>query len=103
MVALQKEGFDVKWVHQAFQGIDDMTVIEKANEEQRIIITFDKDFGDLVFKSQQKIHFGVILLRLKLTNLEETALFITQVLQSREDWHLYFSVIEYDKIRIREL
>lgn len=45
------------------QGASDVEVLELANREERIMITFDKDFGELVFK-EKLIHKGVIFLRL---------------------------------------
>lgn len=42
----------------------DDSILKKANTEKRILITNDKDFGELIFR-KQKIHKGVILLRLK--------------------------------------
>ena len=44
------------------RGWDDDHVLQKANEEDRILITNDKDFGDMVFR-ERKPHKGVILLR----------------------------------------
>ncbi|TAE14604.1 MAG: hypothetical protein EAZ95_09720 [Bacteroidetes bacterium] len=46
---LREAGLDVKWVRTDFQGIDDMTVLTKATEEERTVVTFDKDFGDMVY------------------------------------------------------
>lgn len=44
-------------------GLDDRAVLRRAVAENRILITKDKDFGELVFK-EQRPHTGVILLRL---------------------------------------
>jgi predicted nuclease of predicted toxin-antitoxin system len=44
-------------------GLPDMTVLAIAKREGRILITDDRDFGDLVVRSQQP-HAGIIYLRL---------------------------------------
>ena len=46
------------------RGIDDDTIIQKALEENWILLTNDKDFGEKVFRDS-RLHRGVILLRLE--------------------------------------
>lgn len=61
--ALSRRGHDVSWVGEDFTGIQDAAVMAQAEHEGRILVTKDKDFGELVFKSGHA-HNGVILLRL---------------------------------------
>jgi len=61
---LRQKGFDVSFVAQDSPGISDKQILKKAFKQKRILITADKDFGDLVFYSRES-HKGVILLRLK--------------------------------------
>lgn len=61
---LQSKGFDVKAVGIHFRGISDKAVIELAEKEQRTILTFDRDYGELIFKYNNKPSQGVIYLRL---------------------------------------
>jgi predicted nuclease of predicted toxin-antitoxin system len=44
-------------------GIDDETVLGHSRRENAILLTADKDFGDLVFR-QHLLHTGVLLIRL---------------------------------------
>lgn len=53
----------MSWVGADFAGIPDVAVMAQAEREGRVLVTKDKDFGELVFKSGQA-HRGVILLRL---------------------------------------
>ena len=46
------------------RGADDKDILRVANEEDRILITCDKDFGEAVFHGKRS-HKGVILLRLE--------------------------------------
>ena len=51
-------------VHLDARGMSDREIIRKSYEEDRILITCDKDFGDLVFR-ERRPHRGVVLLRLE--------------------------------------
>lgn len=60
---LREQNHDVLSVFDDARGLDDQQIIELAFNENRIIITNDKDFGDLIFREFHS-HCGVILLRL---------------------------------------
>lgn len=60
--ALRTEGFDVLSVAEASAGADDDRVIARALHDGRILLTEDKDFGQLVFAAGRKT-LGVVLLR----------------------------------------
>lgn len=60
---LRAQNHDVFSVYEQARGIDDDEVIQRAFEENRILITNDKDFGDKIYRKRQP-HSGVILLRL---------------------------------------
>ena len=60
---LRTQGHDVSSVYEEAKGIDDDEVIRRALEEERILITNDKDFGEKIHR-QRQLHKGVILLRL---------------------------------------
>ena len=60
---LHGQGHTVFSVHDQARGIDDDDVIRKAFEEDWILITNDKDFGEKVYR-EQRPHKGVVLLRL---------------------------------------
>ena len=61
---LRLQNHDVVSVFDEIRGADDIEVIQKACEQNRILITNHKDFGELVFR-EKKPHKGVILLRLE--------------------------------------
>jgi predicted nuclease of predicted toxin-antitoxin system len=61
---LRLQNHDVISVYDEIRGADDRDVIQKAYEQDRILITNDKDFGELVFR-EKKPHKGIILLRLE--------------------------------------
>jgi predicted nuclease of predicted toxin-antitoxin system len=62
-VMLAAAGHDVLAVAQVMPQADDQAILTRAVQESRIVVTNDKDFGELVFRSASA-HAGVILLRL---------------------------------------
>jgi predicted nuclease of predicted toxin-antitoxin system len=61
---LESKGFDIKAIGTHHQGISDKEIIDLAEKEQRTILTFDRDYGELIFKYGNKPSQGVIYLRL---------------------------------------
>ena len=47
--ALRQQGHDVAWVRTGSPGLADEEVLRRAVSEGRIVVTFDKDFGELAF------------------------------------------------------
>ena len=63
--ALRKSGFDVVSIYEEkLLGVTDEKLLKLAQKEKRIILTHDKDFGNLIHRPYQT-HGGVILLRLR--------------------------------------
>ena len=60
---IREENLDVISVFEEFPGARDKEVLKKAVLDERILITSDKDFGEMIFRNQE-CHCGVILLRL---------------------------------------
>ncbi len=60
---LQAQGHEVFSVYDSARGMDDNAIVQKAFEENWILITNDKDFGDQIYR-EHKSHHGIILLRL---------------------------------------
>src|ERR1035437_5337414 len=61
---LRSIGHDVKSILDVDNTMKDDKIVNIGRKEDRIIITMDKDFGELVFKTRL-IHSGIILLRLE--------------------------------------
>jgi predicted nuclease of predicted toxin-antitoxin system len=60
---LRGQGHEVFSVFDDSKGISDVEVLDKAFAENRILITNDKDFGEMIFRERRE-HHGVIFLRL---------------------------------------
>jgi predicted nuclease of predicted toxin-antitoxin system len=56
--ALRKLGHDVAWIRIEAPGSSDKKVFERAFVEKRILLTFDKDFGELAYRSKMPSEMG---------------------------------------------
>jgi predicted nuclease of predicted toxin-antitoxin system len=98
---LRKLSHDVYFVVDEVRSLDDEILLQLAVNEQRILITRDKDFGELVFRLGQ-IHTGVILKRLDGLDTTERAEMVCKLIQQYIDkLPKAFSVIQRGIIRIR--
>ena len=100
---LRGAGHDVAWVREDNPGAQDAEVLRRAQAEDRILVTFDKDFGELAFRSRLPANCGVILWRIRAPSAAHVAQVATTVLASREDWEGHFSVVEDSRIRMTPL
>jgi predicted nuclease of predicted toxin-antitoxin system len=57
-------GYDITSIGEDYSGISDRVVMEIAEAEQRTILTFDRDYGELIYKYSYKPQRGIIYLRL---------------------------------------
>ena len=61
---LRKQGHETLSIFLENRGMDDNAIIRKAFSENWILITNDKDFGEMVYRQGYQ-HKGVVLLRLE--------------------------------------
>lgn len=61
--ALREKGYIVGYVAEMDPGISDEVVLELANREGALLLTADKDFGELVYRLR-RLSTGVVLVRL---------------------------------------
>ena len=98
---LREEGFEVFSIFEENRSVNDQTVLEIANQLNAILLTNDKDFGDLVIR-QRLPHKGIILLRLTNKNLAENTQIIINVLKTyHTQLSNQFTVIRDKHIKIR--
>ena len=96
-------GHDATWVGKVVPGISDREVLSLATTQKRTLITFDTDFGELVFRLGVGAPFGIILFRLPPDSPSGIAQTIVQALESQKDWMNRFSVVDENRIRMRLL
>ena len=101
--ALRGNEHDVLWIRTDFPGIADPEVLSIAQSSNRILLTFDKDFGELAFSILLPATSGIILFRLPAASGTILAQKVITTIALRDDWAGHFSVIEDRKIRMRKL
>jgi predicted nuclease of predicted toxin-antitoxin system len=98
---LRRLGHDVLSIQEAFSGLDDPPILNIAVTEDRIVVTNDKDFGELVYRSGLP-HAGVILFRLDDESAGNRVRMMREVLQRcGNQLKDNFVVATERKIRIR--
>ena len=100
---LRKQGHDVLWMTEFGPGRSDEEVLAAANPENRILLTFDLDFGGLVFRLGSKAA-GIVLLRLRTRSAAELLrLFAKHWPRIEEKAPGHFLVLSNSRIRVRPL
>ena len=103
VAALAAAGHDVVWVRTAAPGTTDPEVLAWAAREGRILLTFDKDFGELARGSALPSTCGVVLLRVPMPKPSGVGQQLADLVTARDDWAGHFSVIEPGRVRMRPL
>lgn len=99
---LALEGLDIKHIGIENPSIEDISVIRTALTENRIILTFDSDFGELVFR-QGYAPPGVIYFRLTSYQHTDPATMLIYLLEEGYSFENLFTVISHDTIRQRAI
>ncbi|MCR4419230.1 MAG: DUF5615 family PIN-like protein [Clostridia bacterium] len=103
VVELRSRSHEVAYVAETEPGISDEELLSQANRKQAVLITADKDFGEIVFRQRRAIA-GAILIRLSGLPQEAKA----RLVASAIDRHLAelagaFTVVTRNHVRIRKV
>jgi predicted nuclease of predicted toxin-antitoxin system len=94
-------GHDTSFVRDVAPTMPDSDILTWAVSEGRLVVTMDKDFGELIFRSGQA-HAGVLLLRLEAARTPEKLHIVTDILAAHEsNLPGRFSVYQHGRLRIR--
>ena len=98
---LRDDGHDVLYVAELAPSITDEEILQQASDRGALLVTADKDFGELVFR-QGRLHPGVVLLRLAGLSNATKAQIVAEVCRDRaSELFRAFSVISPGQVRIR--
>ena len=101
--ALHDDGHDVIYAVVSQRGATDAEVLARAFSEDRILLSEDKDFGELVYRLRQPAR-GIVLLRF---DIADRALKIPRLRylleEEAEKLPGAFVVLEVDRVRVRPL
>ena len=103
LLALRKAGWDVFSIAEECPGVPDEDVGALSADQRRVLLTFDKDFGELVFHRGLPAGSGVVLFRITPDSPEEAADVALALVQAQPDLAGSFCVVTRDRIRIRPL
>lgn len=81
---LHGRGYDTKTVRDIDPKAEDEFILKAAAAESRMVVTMDKDFGELVFRSRRS-HAGVLVLRLEDAKGSEKVEVMKAILNEHED------------------
>ena len=96
-------GYEIIWIADLNPGMKDDELLAFAEEGKYILVTNDKDFGELVFR-QRRLTAGVILLRVKRQNVEIKRERIRRLLKDFKDkLEGKFVVVSDSKVRFIDL
>ena len=101
--AARAEGYDLQWIAEIEPGASDDAVLQRALSSGRVLLTFDKDFGNLVFRRGRPASCGLVLMRPRLRSPDDLARFMSAVLAHPATWEGCFSVASEGKLRIIRL
>lgn len=103
VAALRAVGHDVRYVAETDRGADDQTVMALAAKENRIVLTEDKDFGELAVRRQWPTA-GLIMIRMDPVQRERKALRVRALIERFGDRLAgHYAVVEDDRFRLRPL
>ncbi len=101
---LRKSGYDVKAIIEECPGISDEEVLRIAKDENRIILTFDRDYGKLIFEEKELASVGIVYFRFTPKYPEECAEVLLKILEIQDiRFKGMFTVVERTKVRQKKL
>lgn len=100
VLAARTAGIDLAWIREIDPGAGDPVVMRHSLAQSRVLVTFDKDFGQLVFQQGASASAGIILMRPKLRTPAHVARFVTGVLTQPATWTGHFAVATEGRLRL---
>lgn len=101
VLRLRTLGWDVVAISEDCPSIDDEIVMERARAEGRWLVTFDRDYGELVFKQGLPTPSLIVLLRVRSYLPQEPADWLLQLHATQEFHEGYFHIFDGEAIRRR--
>ena len=98
---LREDGHEVIYIAETESGASDNSVLTLANIQQAVLLTCDKDFGELIFR-QQRVSSGILLVRIAGLPQERKAAIVAEAIRNHgASMPHAFTVLTPASIRIR--
>ncbi|MCC6572781.1 MAG: DUF5615 family PIN-like protein [Planctomycetes bacterium] len=101
--ALRSAGHDVMWSRDTMPAASDRAVLEFAQRENRVVLTDDRDFGELVFRLGLNAGSGVIYFRLGSMNADDYLRRVLEVVGAIAEFAGSFYVVGPKVVRRRPM
>ncbi len=98
--AARKAGYDLAWIRETSPSANDSAVLAMSLADGRVLVTFDKDFGEMAFRHGKTATCGVVLLRPRLRAPDYLARFMVAVLGQAVTWEGNFAVAKEGNLRV---
>ena len=99
---LRDADYDVLYIAETHPNASDTQILNFANNESAILLTADKDFGELVFR-QKRVTYGILLIRLSgLSPSHKAKIVASEINTHNKDLPGNFTVISHKTVRIRK-
>ena len=101
---LRRAGHHVESILEDHPGMKDIDVLKRALRSKSIILTFDRDYGELIFKYPKLIPEGLVYFRFDPVTPDQPAIILINITKEKDiTLFRHFTVIEEDRIRQRAL
>lgn len=104
IILLQNNGHNVTSIIEESPGAKDLDILKQAHKEKKIILTFDRDYGELIYKHKVFVPDGVVYFRFAPSTPEEPGKILLKIIEEGKiSVSDRFTVIERGRIRQRIL
>lgn len=99
---LRDKGYDITSIGMENPSLLDSQIMDIAIEEGRTIVTFDRDYGELIFRHNYKPNNGVIYLRLSKYSPVEPGVIVERLINAKFDFTKALTVVDEHGVRQRK-
>jgi predicted nuclease of predicted toxin-antitoxin system len=103
IIYLRAKNYHIISIGEDYSSISDEEVLEKAVSEKRIILTFDRDYGELIFKYKKDTPPAIVYFRSKGKGADDAGKILDKYIKAGLVLDGYFTVIQDNAIRQRSL
>jgi predicted nuclease of predicted toxin-antitoxin system len=97
---LRGDGHDVLYIAEINPSVSDDIIFVRANELGAVLVTADKDFGDIVFRDKRLNAGGIMLVRLAGLSPDTKAGIVSKAIADLAESEFQFCVVSPGKVRI---
>jgi len=103
LLVLRDAGNDVRSVAEESPGLPDEDVAELCERDERVLLTFDKDFGELVFRQGLRAGSAIVLFRVVPESPVEVLTILRSLMETGVLRAGLFCVVTRERVRTRSL